>query len=276
VSADGECVRFLQWALPRVGLRWKGFRRVRRQVCRRIRIRVKELGLTGFDAYRERIEEDPDELARLDVFARVTISRFYRDRAVFDRIRRAILPGLAEAARRTGRAEVRALSVGCASGEEPYTLAIIWGVELASRFPGIAFRVVGIDGGEEVLARARRAIYSPGSMKELPAELREAAFERSGDELRLKDELKALIELETGDVRARLPEGPFDLVLCRNLAFTYFDEDSQRAIASRLAERMRPEALLIVGCHEAVPPAVTELVLADARARAYRLGDPVR
>jgi chemotaxis protein methyltransferase CheR len=240
-------------------------------VCKRVGARVRELGLSGFAAYRARIEEDPRELERLDVFARVTISRFFRDRAVFERIRRAILPELAAAARREGRTTLRALSVGCASGEEPFTRAILWALELAPHSPGISLRVTGIDAGEAVLERARRATYTPGSMKELPAELREAAFERRGRELRLKEDLRALVELEQGDVRERLPEGPFDLVLCRNLVFTYFDEPAQRAIVKRLVERMRPEAFLIVGHKEAVPAGTDELELADAQAHAYRL-----
>jgi chemotaxis protein methyltransferase CheR len=270
MTADQDCVRFLQWALPRIGLRWEGFRRVRRQVCRRIRARAKELGLADLVAYRTRVENDPGELARIDVFARVTISRFYRDRGVFERLRRELLPDLLEKARAAGRASVRALSVGCASGEEAYTLAIIWGVELVGRFPGVSFGVLGIDAGEDVLSRARRACYRPSSVKELPVEWRESAFEQCGPELCLTDELKSLVALRRGDVRSDLPPGPFDLVLCRNLVFTYFDTQSQRDMVKRLVERMHPDALLLVGAHETLPEGAPELELVDARARAYR------
>jgi chemotaxis protein methyltransferase CheR len=61
-----DCVGFLQWALPRLGRRWAGYRHVRRQVCRRVRRRVDELGLDGFDAYRDLLEARPDEWAELD------------------------------------------------------------------------------------------------------------------------------------------------------------------------------------------------------------------
>jgi chemotaxis protein methyltransferase CheR len=55
------------------------------------------------------------------------------------------------------------------------------------------------------------------------------------------------------DIRTHQPSGPFHLVLCRNLAFTYFDEAAQRRIVSRLAEQMCPEGFLVVGSHETVP-----------------------
>jgi chemotaxis protein methyltransferase CheR len=78
--SDSQCVVFLQWALPRLRVRWAGFRKVRRQVCRRVWRRARELGLADLVAYRAYLEEHPEEWALLDSMARITISRFYRDR----------------------------------------------------------------------------------------------------------------------------------------------------------------------------------------------------
>jgi chemotaxis protein methyltransferase CheR len=83
---DAECVALLRWALPRLGLRWPGFRKVRRQVCKRITRRIRELGLADVTTYRERLESVPEEWPELDALCRITISRFYRDRAVFDHL----------------------------------------------------------------------------------------------------------------------------------------------------------------------------------------------
>jgi chemotaxis protein methyltransferase CheR len=80
VQTDAECVDFLQWALPRLGLRWQGFRKVRRQVCRRVARRIAELGLADADAYRLYLERNPQEWDALAELCRVTISRFWRDR----------------------------------------------------------------------------------------------------------------------------------------------------------------------------------------------------
>src|SRR5919197_810463 len=114
---DPDCVDFLRWALPRIGLRWEGFRKVRRQVCRRVGRRIAELGLGDLDAYRAYLREHPDEWAKLERLTPITISRFYRDRAVFEALEHAVIPALGE--------EPRIWSAGCASGEEAYTLALI-------------------------------------------------------------------------------------------------------------------------------------------------------
>ena len=60
---DSDCVHFLQWALPRLRLRWSGFRRVRRQVCKRIARRLRELELSDLDAYRDYLAAKPSECA---------------------------------------------------------------------------------------------------------------------------------------------------------------------------------------------------------------------
>ncbi len=247
-----DCTAFLQWVLPRLGFRWPGFRKVRRQVCRRIQRRIAALGLESFDAYRRYLESHAEELAQLDRLCRITISRFFRDRGVFERLEREILPLLA--ANALGRvAPVRAWSAGCASGEEPYSLAVVWRFGVAPRFPGVEIEIVASDADPHMLERARRGEYSPGTLRELPARWRDLAFRRSGETYHLKDDFKRGITLLSQDLRAEMPGGPFDLVLCRNLAFTYFDPPLQRRILKDLAARLRPGGVLVIGGHESLP-----------------------
>jgi chemotaxis protein methyltransferase CheR len=250
---DRECVELLQWALPRLGLRWRGFKNLRRQVCRRIAGRVTELGLPDLASYRRRLEEDPDELLQLDALCFITISRFYRDRRTFDMLREPLIPSLAEAALARGERVLRAWSAGCASGEEPYTLAILWRLELADRFPALGLEILATDFDRTVLARAERGCYEPSSLAELPVELEEVAFERIDDLACLRAPFRDFVTFELQDVRHFTPEPPLHLVFCRNVAFTYFDEAAQRDFAARVAERLVPSGLLIVGGHEAVP-----------------------
>ena len=249
-----DCTAFLQWALPRLGFRWAGFRKVQRQVCRRIRQRIATLGLEGFDEYRRYLEVHDSELRSLDGLCRVTISRFYRDRGVFEHLVREALPRLVGRAieRRT---PVRAWSAGCASGEEAYTLAIAWRLEVATRFPGAELEIVATDADPHMLDRARRGIYSAGTLRELPSPWREQVFRPSGETFRLKRGFKRGIEWLNQDLRAEMPEGPFDLVLCRNLAFTYFDPPLQQRIQEALAARLRAGGLLVIGGHESLPVA---------------------
>lgn len=255
-SGDADCVALLRDALPRLGLRWEGFRRVRRQVCRRIDRRCRELGLDGLAAYRERLETHPDEWAVLDRLCRVTISRYRRDRAVWVALERDVLPALAAAALRARRRTVRAWSSGCASGEEAYTLALSWHFAVAPRFPGLRLRVLATDVDDTVLERARRACYPPGSLRELPATWRAEAFVERDGLACLLPAYREGVHLARHDVRRAPRPGPFDLVLCRNLAFTYFADDVQREVGASLATVLRPGGALVVGVHEELPDGV--------------------
>jgi len=248
---EADCVELLRWAAPRLGLRWAGFRNVRRIACKQLARRARALGLADAAAYRALLERDPDEWILLDSYCRIPISRFFRDRAVWERLGAELLPSLAAARR---GAPLAAWSAGCASGEEPYTLALVWHAQLAARFPEVALDLLGTDAAPERIARAERGLYPPGCLRELPAPLREAAFEPAPDgEMRLRDAFRRGVRFAVGDLRAHLPDGPFDLVLCRNVAFTYFDEAHQRETLARLADRLRPGGVLVIGAHEALP-----------------------
>lgn len=253
---DERCVAFLQWALPRMGLRWEGFRKPRGQVCKRISRRMAELELPSTDAYRARLEADSREWEVLDSLCRVTISRFYRDRGVFDHLRDRTLPALARSL--DAGAVLRAWSAGCASGEEPYTLSLIWAFALRSRFPAVELRVVATDAEPDVVARARRACYPRGTLDELPDRWVEEAFTRSeqedaADPFCLREGYTRPVEVRREDIRDSMPRGPFHLVLCRNLVFTYFRVELQRRLLREIVERIGPHGALVLGAHEELP-----------------------
>ncbi len=266
---DPDCVAFLQWALPRLGLRWPGFRRVRRQVCKRIDRRIHALGLSGPEAYRACLSEGAAEWAALDALCTIPISRFYRDRAVFGVLGEQVLPALAEGATARSDAVIRCWSAGCASGEEPYTLSLLWDQRVRPRYPRASLAILATDVDEHLLERARAGCYSRSSLKELPPEWIDRAFACAGGVCCLRDRWKAGVEFRRQDIRVEQPAGVFDLVLCRNLAFTYFSEPLQRAVLARIAERTRTDGLLVLGRHESLPADTCFLPWASAL-RIYR------
>ena len=265
---DAECVAFLQWALPQLDLRWSGFRKVRRQVCKRIARRFRALGLSDLDSYRRRLAEDRDEWVLLDSFCRIPISRFWRDRAVFDHLASAVLPRLAAEAA-GGQIPLRAWSAGCASGEEPYSLAIAFTLGPAAR-TAAQLEIVATDSDEILLERARQATYGPGSLKDLPDPLRAAAFDKDGALYRLRPAFRASIAFRREDIRERMPPGPFDLLLCRNLVFTYFGAPLQREFLGKFAARIRAGGIFVIGSHERLPANAAGFVAESGPPGIYR------
>jgi chemotaxis protein methyltransferase CheR len=244
---DRECVEFLQWALPRMRMRWPGFRKVRRQVCKRISRRIGDLNLTGIADYRAHLDANPAEWRTLASLCRVTISRFYRDRGVFDRIAESILPRLAARA----SADVRCWSAGCASGEEAYTMQIVW--QLRAAPPGKGLRVLGTDSEAHMLERARKAEYPSSALKDLPSDLAAQAFHRKGDLFVPRERYREDVQFRQMDIRESTPSDTFDIILCRNLVFTYFDVALQIDILTGMLKRLRPGGFLVTGAHEQVP-----------------------
>ena len=246
------CTEFLQWALPRLGRRWAGYRKVQGLVCKRLGRRLRMLGLADLDAYRGWLESHPAEWPELDALLGIPISRFYRDRGAFESIGRDVLPALARAAREAVCPTLDCWSAGCASGEEPYTLAILWRLRLQAAFPALALHIVATDVDAALLDRARAGCYLASSLKELPPELRAAAFEERGELECVRPEYRN-VEFLRQDLRNEMPAGQFDLVLCRNVVATYYAPAVQREVMTRIAGGMRPGGALVLGIHEALP-----------------------
>jgi chemotaxis protein methyltransferase CheR len=215
------------------------------------------LGLADAAAYRLRLETHPEEWAVLDQLSGVTISRFYRDRALWSGLQNEVLPALIDAAIAAGDDELRCWSVGCASGEEPYTLSILWSLGLSERVRGLRLRIVATDVNEDVLARARDATYEAGSLRDLPPEWITEAFEPQDGRFRVRERFVRPVELRRSDVRRELPEQMFRLVLCRNVVVTYFADDLQRATLERIQTKLSPGGAIVLGGHEKLPAGVS-------------------
>jgi chemotaxis protein methyltransferase CheR len=270
LSTDAEGVRFLQWCLPRLNLRWSGFRKVRRRVYKRINRRLQELALSNLAAYRTYLEDHPDEWATLDSLCWISVSYFYRDQAVFQHLEHKILPELAGLLLARAESELHCWSAGCGGGEEPYTLAIIWRQLLATQFPTVRLRILATDIDPQAIERAKRACYHASSLKQLPPALRERPFTTVDPELCLKDEYRAAVTFAVQDIRNDTPEGQFHLILCRNLAFTYFDEKLQRDMTQRLTDKLAPDGVLIIGKLESLPEGEWEVESLSVHLGIYR------
>lgn len=267
---DEQCVRFLRWALPQLRMHWPGFRKVRKQVCKRLDRRLRALSLASIDEYQAYLMAHTDEWRYVDSLCRITISRFYRDRGVFEILAQEVLPSLVLAARERGDAAIRVWSAGCASGEEPYTVAIMWAVEHQPRFPEMAIEIVATDSDPATLRRADDARYEFSSLKDLPDSWRDRGFTREDDSYCLKSKYKLNTRFLEQDIREQQPAGRFDLVLCRNLIFTYFDDVLQREVLGHIIERMHDGAAIVLGAHEHLPDCVQNLSIWFDRERIYR------
>jgi chemotaxis protein methyltransferase CheR len=200
-------------------------------------------------AYLTTLSADPGLNGELGELAReLTVGEtyFFRHSDQFQALREVALPERFSA--RAASRKLKLLSAGCASGEEPYSLAILLrerGVE-----PGFEVSVQGLDLNQDSLEKARRAVYSPWSLRETPDELRERWFERDGRDYRLARSVRESVRLDQHNLilpaPALLPPASFDIVFCRNVLM-YFTPEQAAEVVSQLAAALAPGGFLFLG-----------------------------
>jgi chemotaxis protein methyltransferase CheR len=193
------------------------------------------------------LEQSPaGELAELARELTVGETYFFRHADQFQALREVALPERLSA--RAASRKLRLLSAGCASGEEPYSLAIVLrerGIE-----PGFDVSVQGVDLNPDSLAKARRGLYSPWSLRETSEELRQRWFEREGRDFRLTKSIRDAVRFDqhnlTSPLPSFLPAGSFDIVFCRNVLMYFTPEQAARVVA-HLASALAPGGFLFLG-----------------------------
>jgi chemotaxis protein methyltransferase CheR len=166
---------------------------------------------------------------------------------------------------------MRAWSAGCANGEEPYSLAILW-EEAATDRP---LMVTATDAGSQCLVRAQAAIYDRSSLKQVPADLRTKYFEQApaGRRFALKPLLKSKIHWRQRDLFDDPPPDRFHLVFLRNNLLTYYRGPAQARAFERIGRTLVRGGYLIVGSHEHPPPTGLDLTRDDVCPWIYQRSD---
>ena len=214
--------------------------------------RMGELGIGGYRQYLEYVDSHPGELEAIDGLTPITISRFFRDRACWDALERDHLPGLLQRALEQDR-PFRVWSAGCASGEEPYSMAILWQHSIRPQYPEARIEILATDRQQHMLQRAYEACYGRGSLKEMNQALIGEAFEKQGSFYCLKPEYREMVSFLQQDIRREMPGGMFDVVFCKNIVAMYLEKTAAAEIFNRISRRMQPGAVLLLGNHEPFP-----------------------
>jgi chemotaxis methyl-accepting protein methylase len=190
------------------------------------------------------VRADRGRLAQLADCLRVGETRFYRDPDQW-----AALDGLARSTWLSG-GRVRALSVGCSSGQEALTLAMV--LDAARKDTGktsATLRVVGIDKSGTAIETARDGVYSPDALDPLPRALREHYFEVTDVGLKASAELRAIVSFSVRDALVGPPPGLWELAICKNMLI-YLSDDAAERVVTSLLRSLSDDGVLLVARSE--------------------------
>lgn len=236
---------------------------------RRLDVRLKARDVRAYADYARLLDSDPAEFQALLATFSINVTEFFRDFHFYEAFYSRIIPELYLYAGGSGR-EVRIWSAGCASGEEPYTIAMLF-AEAAESLEGLRCRVIATDVSAKALDTARNGIYADASVKNTPPEMTAKYFTRMADgRYQVSPRLKLMISFEQGNLSTMVPPKAIDAIFCRNVLM-YFDKDTQNKIQTKFYQSLRAGGFFILGQSEALmgePTRLFETVM--ARERIYR------
>ena len=237
---------------------------------RRIAVRMRARGVHTYADYARVLDTDTTEYERLLDALTINVTKLFRNWETYSVIADRVVPALWD----RDDAEIRVWSAGCASGEEPYSLAALFHrrAERARQLADLDRRVhvLGSDIDARCLVAAAAGGFEEGDFADTPDDLRMRYFAPVAP-FTIIPEVRRLVHFERRDLLAENPpEGKHQLIVCRNVLI-YFDRDTQERLFEKFQSALAPNGFLVLGKVETLlGSARGRFVAVDSRERVFR------
>jgi len=214
-------------------------------LSRRIGVRMKMLNMTSSSQYAELLNSDLNEVGTLYDSLSINVTKFYRDKKVWQVFGNKIIPNLLKDSKISEKSRI--WSCGCASGEEPYSLAIMFSEALDN--PKNKIKIQATDINSHALQNARKGIYTLDNLKNLDALLITKYFKKiDSTKYEVIDKIKDLVSFNLADITT-FPISYLDVIFCRNLLI-YYGKEAQDLIFKKFFTVLKPNRFLVLGMDE--------------------------
>ncbi|MFA0962206.1 CheR family methyltransferase [Roseivirga sp. BDSF3-8] len=217
-------------------------------INRRILKRLDALAIPDIEKYLMYIRKNPAELDLLYETVLIGVTEFYRDREAFDDLEKYLKKALDQ---KPAEANVRIWSVGCATGEEAYSVAIMLHELLGDDLHGKKVQIFATDIDEHALAFGRRGIFDKNQVANFSQELLERYFNLDSGKYEVKKRIRQMVLFSKHDITVDPPFVRLDLITCRNLLI-YFKDELQREVMSLFHYALNEKGLLLLGKSESI------------------------
>lgn len=214
------------------------------QMKRRLTTLRNKRGYRDFQSYFEALKKD--EELREEFIDRITInvSEFFRNPKRWEVLKEKVIPFILE---KKGSKSIQIWSAACSTGEEPYSLAIIF----SEYFRHVNVSIIATDIDEKALQVAKKGVYQPQSLKELPSELKQKYFTFKNNKYYIDDKLKSTITFKKHDLLKDVYPSNVDLIVCRNVLI-YFTDEAKEEIYTNFSKALAKNGILFVGSTEQI------------------------
>ncbi|MFO8083611.1 MAG: CheR family methyltransferase [Desulfobacterales bacterium] len=243
--------------LNRFGFSWSGYRKVRKGVKKRIKRHMDDLGCRSFSAYLMELDKSDEVGKKCELLLTVSISRFFRDRELWQSLEKKILPELIH----KNSEKINVWSAGCACGDEVYSFKIVWDDLQNSVGHLPKLELIATDMNPENLDIARAGIYSSSSLKEVTKEFQTRYFKKKKGKkvFEINAWLKKDIVWKIHHLLYDPPGSKFDIIFLRNNVLTYYEDLLKKKAFRKILDSLAPFGFLIIGSHESLPFETREL-----------------
>jgi two-component system, chemotaxis family, CheB/CheR fusion protein len=218
-------------------------------LLRRITLRMSVLGTASPPDYLRALITDQTEAQRLFRDLLINVTSFFRDPAAFQALRETVVRELLAGKGRDE--EVRVWVPGCSTGQEAYSVAMLFADEMSRLDTHPRVAIFGTDIDDEALAVARRGEYPNSIATEIPHDLLESYFKASASGFEVKPELRDMVRFSHQSIVRDPPYSKLDLVTCRNVLI-YFDQPLQSLALRVFHYAISPGGWLMLGPSESV------------------------
>lgn len=222
-----------------------GYRRS--SLMRRTLVRMQQVGVEHYQGYFDYLQQQPDEVKHLLDTIFINYTYFFRDRPVWDHLANQIIPQII--ANKTPDEPIRGWSAGCASGEETYSLAMLFIEALGIEQFQQRVQIYGTDVDPDTVSQAREGHYRDYRVELIPPTLQEKYFERREDGYLWRQDFRHAIHFQLHNLIADPPLPDIDLLVCRNLLM-YFTEETQLQVLINFYSSLKEDGFLLLGYAE--------------------------
>jgi len=222
-----------------------------RCVRRRIAIRIRANHCETVKDYCDLLIAEKAEIDQLVKALTIHVSQFFRNLSAFEKLRTEIIPYIFATARQSGKKSLRFWSLGCASGEEPYSLALILAEHFGREMEEIPVIIDATDVDTAILKSAEKAVYNHDRLLEAPLNYIQKYFHEDGVQYILSPAIREMVSFKHGEMFNNLIYHDCDLLLCRNVLI-YFAREQQEKILINIAQALGIKGFLMLGKSETI------------------------